>query len=152
MSNVNQINESTQPIGVQGANKPKGAQASDAFDALLNSAIDKTDKTEEDTMVSGLGEIAAPGFDLKSPSSVVTGKTDELLGLMDTYAAQLGNPDISLKRIAPVLEQMNSDAQRLMEETRFLGSQETGLKEIATQTAIAARTEYEKFQRGDYLS
>ena len=108
--------------------------------------------TIQDTQVSGLGEIAAPSFDLEDPSSIVTGKTDELLGLLDSYVSQLEDPNVSLKNIAPMLDKINANAGSLLEDTRFLGEADSGLKDIATQTVVAARTEYEKFQRGDYLS
>jgi hypothetical protein len=54
--------------------------------------------------------------------------------------------------MAPVLETIHQRADQLVEETRTLGSDHAGLRDIATQTAVAAQTEYIKFQRGDYLS
>lgn len=152
MANINQINESAQSMGSKVQQKPKGPEKTGAFDNLLNTALDKAEPAEGGPAVSSLGEISAPRFDLQTPASIVTGKTDALLGLMDTYVAQLGNPGVSLKSMAPVIEQMNHDADALMKEAKFLDTGETGLKEIATQTAVAARTEYVKFQRGDYLS
>jgi hypothetical protein len=152
MANVNQINETVQPMAGQVQNKPKTGEKSNAFETLLAGALDKPEAPEGGTPVSALGEIAATGFNLESPASLVTGKTDALLSLMDDYASQLGNPDVSLKSIAPVLEKMNADADALIKDTRFLNPEENELKSIATQTAVAAQTEYLKFQRGDYLS
>lgn len=152
MANVNQINETTQPMTGQTQNKTRVREGSEAFDALLNHALDQKESPGSVSGVSGLQELDAVRLEPATPSAIVYGKTDELLGLMDNYAAQLGNTDISLKAIAPVLEQMNADADDLIKETRFLGNQDSGLKEIATRTAIAAQTEYVKFQRGDYLS
>ena len=152
MANVNQINETSQPMIGQVQSKPKIREGSDAFNTLLNQALDQQGSMGGLTEVSELQELDAVRLDPPTASSVVYGKTDDLLALMDNYASQLGNTDISLKAIAPVLEQMNAEADALMKETRFLGSQDNGLKEIATQTAIAAQTEYVKFQRGDYVS
>ena len=152
MVNINQINELTQSMGGQAQAKPKAGDGTRAFDSVLSNALEKTDPAEGETKSAALGEIAAPGFELEDPSSLVTGKTDKLLGLLDSYASQLENPGVSLKSIAPMLEEINANAGSLLDETRFLGEEDSGLKDIATQTVVAARTEYEKFQRGDYLS
>ncbi|MCG8637125.1 MAG: hypothetical protein MI863_25045 [Desulfobacterales bacterium] len=151
MVNINQINELTQSMGGQAQAKPKAGDGTRAFDSVLSNALEKTDPAEGETKSAALGEIAAPGFELEDPSSLVTGKTDKLLGLLDSYASQLENPGVSLKSIAPMLEEINANAGSLLDETRFLGEEDSGLKDIATQTVVAARTEYEKFQRGDYL-
>ena len=75
-----------------------------------------------------------------------------LLGLLDDYSSKLENPGVSLKNIAPVLEKINQNADSLLKESMSLGSGNQELKNIATQTVIAARSEYVRFQRGDYLS
>ncbi|MDD9303776.1 MAG: hypothetical protein HUK40_16115 [Desulfobacter sp.] len=152
MANINQINEMAQSTGTQTQAKPKAGERSTGFDSLLSSALEKTDASEGDTKAMGLGEISSPGFELEAPSSIVTGKTDKLIGMLDNYVSQLENPQVSLKHIEPVLEEINADATALLEETRFLGDEDSQLKNIATQTVVAAKTEYLKFQRGDYLS
>ncbi len=157
MANINQINELTQAMGgvTSGAAK---TEKTDAFKNALTQAIgqEQTDETEspgmETTKVSPLGEIASTGLRLQDQSSIVSGKTDTLLGLLDAYSSNLENPDVSLKSIAPILEKINQNADSLLKESISLGPGNTELKDIATQTVIAAQTEYEKFQRGDYLS
>ncbi|MCP4720270.1 MAG: hypothetical protein GY860_12500, partial [Desulfobacteraceae bacterium] len=104
------------------------------------------------TMAPALEEIASTGLRIQNQSSIVSGKTDKLLGLLDAYSSKLENPEVSLKSIAPILEQINQNADSLLKESVFLGTGDTKLKEIATQTVIAAQTEYVKFQRGDYLA
>ncbi|MEH0021218.1 MAG: hypothetical protein V6Z89_16310 [Desulfobacter sp.] len=152
MVNINQINELIQSMGNPAQIKSKAGEGAEGFDSILNNALDSTESAEGETKSTALGEIASPAFNLEDPSSVVTGKTDELLDLLDTYASQLDNPGVSLKSIAPVLEEIKANAGSLLEQTQFLGAQDSGLKDIATQTAVAAQVEYEKFQRGDYLS
>jgi hypothetical protein len=101
----------------------------------------------------GLGEItSARTMPVPAQPELVSGSTEKLLELLDSYAGQLQNPDISLKHLAPVLETINQKADQLVTETLSLGPDHAGLKDIATQTAVAARVEYVKFQRGDYLS
>ena len=50
-----------------------------------------------------------------------------------------------------MLEELNADAASLLEETLSLGEDDQNLIDIATSTAVTAKTEYLKFQRGDYL-
>jgi hypothetical protein len=104
------------------------------------------------TMATALGEIPSVGLKVQDQSSIVSGKTDMLLGLLDDYSSKLENPGVSLKNIAPVLEKINQNADSLLKESMSLGSGNQELKNIATQTVIAARSEYVRFQRGDYLS
>ncbi len=152
MVNVNQINETQQTLTGGITKKARTGEGADTFNTLLNNALEKTDSSDGTAEVSGLQELSAPRFDLQSSSQVVTGKTDALLAQLEAYADQLGNPEVSLKSIAPAIEQMNADADALMNETRFLDTEDTELKDIATQTAVTIQTEYVKFQRGDYLS
>ena len=152
MVKINQVNESAQLLG--GADtSPQKTQKTDAFKNALSKAIDKTEATEMGTIsASGLEEIQSSYLQIQEQSSIVTGQTDNLLGLLDTFAAQLEDPEVSLKAIAPAIEELNETASTLLKETESLGQEESNLKEIATRTAVTARNEYIKFQRGDYLS
>jgi len=152
MVNINQINELAQSMGGHTQVKQKSGGNADDFGSILNSALEKTEAAEEGTQAMGLEEISAPVFELETLTSIVTGKTDKLLGMLETYAGQLENPEVSLKNIAPALEEINAKADSLLEDTRILGEDNSELKDIATQTVVTARTEYLKFQRGDYLT
>ncbi len=153
MVNIHHIHDTTQPIkNPQGETRKAGNK--DAFTSALNRALDKTEPSEmPGTTSHGLGEItSARTMPLPAQSDLVSGSTEKLLELLDTYVGQLQNPGVSLKHLAPVLESINQKADQLVAETRSLGPDQAGLRDIATQTAVAARTEYVKFQRGDYLS
>lgn len=161
MVNINQINELTKSMGVPAEGKPK-TEKSGGFENVLTQALGQaekagqTDETEppgmETTAASALEEIPSTGLYLQDQSAIVSEKTDALLGLLDAYSNQLEDPDISLKSIAPILEQINQKADSLLKESVSLGAGNANLKEIATQTVIAAQTEYQRFQRGDYVS
>ena len=149
MTNVNNIQSITQILDSQSA---KVSQSSElGFESLLNSAQEKVEASEEETKINELGEISAPDFEIQTVSSVVTGKTDELLTDLEIYASQLDDAAIPLKNIKPMLEKLNEDAASLLEETLSLSEDDQELIDIATSTAITAKTEYLKFQRGDYL-
>lgn len=153
MAGINHIHELTQSMG-KAAKTPKSDRTG-AFNNALSQALDKkTDKIASEigiTSPSTLGEIPATGLRIQDPASIVSGSTDKLLGLLDAYTRQLEDPGISLRAIAPILEQINEKAGTLLKETASLGTASKGLKDIATQTVVAARTEYMRFQRGDYL-
>ncbi len=151
MVNINNINEITKASACQSKPRQIDGESGPAFDSILNSALEKSAPGQNGGNVSGLEEIAAPRLNLETMSSIVTGKTDTLIGMLEDYAGQLDNPQVSLRQIEPVLAELNAKADALIEKTRFLGEADSNLKEIATQTAVTARTEYMKFQRGDYM-
>lgn len=152
MTHINQINESGQIFG-SGPAKTGNDQKTDAFENALTKAIDGKEAPEMETSQAGaLKEIASIGPKIQTLSDIVFGKTDQLLSMLDTYSSKLEDPQVSLKSIAPVLEEIKNSAGNLELEARSLAEQDAPLKEIATQTVVAAQTEYLKFQRGDYLS
>jgi len=158
MANINHIDKLTRSMEVPAAGTPK-KEKTGGFENVLTQALEKTDQTDEieppgmeAAAAPALGEIPSAGLYLKDQSAIVSEKTDALLELLDAYSNKLGNPDISLKNIAPILEQINQKADSLLKESLSLGSGNTNLKEIANQAIIAAQTEYHRFQRGYYVS
>lgn len=149
MTNVNNIQSITQILDSQST---KVSQTSgEGFESVLNSAQERIQASEEGTKINELDEISAPGFDIQTVSTVVTDKTNELLTKLESYASQLDDAGIPLKSIKPMLEKLDEDATSLLEETLSLGEDDQELIDIATSAAITAKTEYLKFQRGDYL-
>ena len=151
MTNINNIQSITQIIDSQTTKESKSSGRAQGFESLLNSALEKTQESEKGTQTSELGEISAMNFDIQTVSSIVTDKTDKLLTSLESYASKLDDTNVSLKDIGPVLEELNADAVSLLEETLSLGKDDQTLIDIATSTAVTAKTEYLKFQRGDYL-
>lgn len=151
MTNINNIQSITQIIDSQSTKVSKTSGQAQGFESLLNSELEKTQESEKGIQTSELGEIPAPAFDIQTVSSIVTDKTDKLLTSLERYASKLDDTNVSLKDIEPVLEELNADAASLLEETLSLGKDDQNLIDIATSTAVTAKTEYLKFQRGDYL-
>ncbi len=152
MANINQINESAQTIAASSTKAAKKGGA-DAFGDALSKAFDKTpvDKMQQ-APATALKEIASAQPNVIQSSDIVSGKTDKLLDMLDKYSAQLQDPGVTLKTIEPVLEEINLSAGTLLKETQNLTAEDENLKRVATQTIVAAQTEYLKFQRGDYSS
>lgn len=152
MTHINKINESDHAFAALNAKVSKN-KAPDAFENAFNKALDKTQSPGiEHTAASGLGEIASKDLKFLNSSEIVSDKTETLLKLLDSYSAKLEDPNIPLKQIAPILEEINTSASRLLNATQQLTGDTEELKTIATQTIATAQTEYLKFQRGDYLS
>ena len=149
MTNINNIQNISQILDSQ--SKKVSRTSGQEFESVLNSAQEKLEASGENSQTSELGEISAMDFDIQTVSEIVTDKTEKLLTNLERYAFQLDDTNVSLKEIEPVLEGLNEDAASLLEETLSLGEDDQDLIDIATSTAISAKTEYLKFQRGDYL-
>ncbi len=132
------------PSAVTGGNFQQAL--SQAFDIREGSPMNSTAPLE------ALEEIAPMHMPvIQEPSQVVNGKTNDLLDLLDHYAGQLQDTNISLKALSPVLEKINHSADGLLSAARTLGDEDTQLQQIANQTALTARNAYIQFQRGDLL-
>ena len=152
MTDINQINESTQSFAASNT-KAQRSKEGNAFENEFSKALDKTEAPQMDAMpTNALREIASIDLNIMNSSDIVSGRTDKLLSMLDSYSLKLQDPNISLKSIAKVLEEIKDTAGSLLKETERLTDADTNLKMIATHTIVTAETEYLKFQRGDYLS
>ena len=149
MTNINPINETNPTFGASNTIPSKTGET-DSFGIALSKALDKTQEPEmEGTTANALMEIGSKEPNIFNTSDIVAKKTDKLLEMLESYSSKLDDAAVSLKSIAPVLEEINTNAESLMKEAQFLT--DTALKKIATQTIVTAQKEYLKFQRGDYL-
>jgi hypothetical protein len=146
---VKKIVDVTNSPAIQGPRKPQ-PKNDNLFHQRLNEAQEKN-QTSTANHVAGanrLGEIQPTGFPrIESASTTVANKTDNLLNLLDNYAKDMENPNKSLKDIEPLIVSIQRKASELMDATARISPD---LKEIATETAVAANSEYIKFYRGDY--
>jgi len=156
---INPINSST-PIERQGEIAKQGEGPSkinaNIFKQALDKAIDSNKKEystiEKVTQNSSLSEInAILDKSIDDPDIEIQDKTDLLLKQLDYYSAQLENPNITLKNIEPLLEEIKKSAGSLLENTGSKKFIDENLINIAKQSALTANTEYIKFQRGDYI-
>jgi hypothetical protein len=142
------------PISENQAIYPQGniqKTSNDFFKQSLEKALE-AQKTSEAPLSTPLGEIRPTVFhQIKDPVESVTTQTNQLLDLLDHYASDLNNPSKSLKDIAPLLEEINTNAQELLAETEKMPSTEDPLRGIASSAAITAQVELIKFNRGDYV-
>lgn len=150
MTQINNINGSP---AVQTGQR-SGTSATGDFQGTLENALDKTSgNSAESGTIAALGEPQAINFSqgMPQPPTDVADQADNLLGLLESYADGLENPETSLKELSSLVDRIQEEAQQLMasaDESTTAGSE---LKQIAEQTALTASMEYVKFQRGDYV-
>lgn len=132
--------------------KPTDKSDGELFKKALDKAVsgsETAEKPQAPSTAGSLGEIMATSFpNVEYPSNDVMEKTDRLLGLLDSYARDLGDPGKTLKDIEPLITDIKESALRLSEEA---GENDPKLAGIAKETAMTAAKEYLKFNRGDYV-
>ncbi len=150
---MTQINTIQENAVVQTGQRP-GAASEDGFQnsldiALAHKAAGKADGEQS----AALSEPRSPHNNQAiAPSEAeVVCQTDSLLGLLESYADDLGNPMATMKDLAALVGRIKDRAQQLMDSADRSTSAGNGLKDIAKQAAIAANVEYIKFQRGDFI-
>jgi hypothetical protein len=74
--------------------------------------------------------------------------SEQALDLLDTYSKALVDPDISLKSLVPVVEELDAMRSKLLDASSFL-SDDDSLKGIMADTASTLFGEVMRFRRGD---
>ena len=83
--------------------------------------------------------------------SALVNRVDDLLNVLDEYRQKLGDHQVSLKEIYPLVNRMEADQESLMPAFNSL-SDEDGLKDILNQTLMTTSLEVIRFNRGDYIA
>ncbi|OQY00673.1 MAG: hypothetical protein B6I26_07055 [Desulfobacteraceae bacterium 4572_130] len=148
---INKINQNIQNLTDKKIEIKENNQ-SNLFQQTLEKAGNKIKNSEIHNISSkSLKEIPSKSLGMYNSYSSIEIKTDKLLQMLEYYSTQIGDPKISLKRIEPVLEQIKTQAEKLIQKTKDLPDVNSDIKNIARECALMANTEYIKFQRGDYL-
>ena len=148
---INKINQSMQNLTDKKIEIKENNQ-NNLFEQTLEKATNKIKSSEINNIPSkSLKEIPSTSLEIHNSYSNIETKTDKLLQMLEYYSTQIGDPKISLKKIEPVLEQIKTQAEKLIQKTNDLPDVDSDIKNIARKCALMANTEYIKFQRGDYL-
>ncbi|MDZ7597238.1 MAG: hypothetical protein U5J82_02845 [Desulfobacterales bacterium] len=70
---------------------------------------------------------------------------------MALYAHHLADPAKSLREIAPLVAEIQAQADRLMAAADAGLQHDADLQTLATRSAVAANVEVIRFRRGDYV-
>ncbi len=99
-----------------------------------------------------LGEIQSAVMpSVENDSSALVDRTGRLIDLMDVYAHHLADPAKSLREIAPLVAEIQTQADRLMAAADAGLQHDADLQTLATRSAVAANVEVIRFRRGDYV-
>jgi hypothetical protein len=151
LGQIDQINEA---IVTQTPKKTSGTPVQIPFSASFQNALSQQIPNDTGSMrrTSGLVEPQSPIINQPDVSPTdVAGRTDRLLGLLESYVTGLENPGATLKELAPIVAQMKDEATQLMSSTDAHPAGGDDLNGIAAKAALTANVEYIKFQRGDYI-
>lgn len=124
------------------------------FEKILNETLDGTQKvsggqsqTAFVSPLSSLQPVSSSAIDRQD----TVGRIGNLLDLLDRYRRMLTDPLVALKKMEPILQEMDQEKQNLAPVLESL-SDADGLKEILNQTLVTAQMEITKFYRGDYVA
>ena len=151
MTDINPVQNGPQQTGPEKSPK-KTPFADKSFQQAFNRAIDNMEPSDMKNSPPGaLTELPPGNMRPGIGASDLAEKADQALQSLDRYSEKLGDASVSLKNLEPALQQLKEDAGRLIEEAENSPYSDSDLKRIAQEFAVTARTEYIKFQRGDYL-
>ena len=135
----------------------KGNQRSETggseFSAILEESLEDMactgDISSKDDQVQ-VGGISRSQLDIfgKAETSAVD-QVENCLNILSDYQEKLGNPDVTLKELSPLVEQMTQEGERLTSILDSLAENDS-LKGIANETLVLSSLESIKFNRGDY--
>lgn len=126
---------------------------SGAFAELLKTRLAAGEA--EKTAAVPSGPVPLSGVQMTAPLQPGTFSplegTERLLSLMDAYRGQLTDGGASLRQIEPTVRRMAEALPELEASCERLPADD-GLRQVANEAMVAARTEILRFERGDYIA
>lgn len=154
MTKISELSENMRSIQQQNKKKTEPTDGN-LFKATFDKALSgKTEGAapEKASTLPPLGGVNAINYtSIDSVESGLDKKTYQLLDKLDQYSSKLGNPEISLKEIEPLITKINDEATELTRNVSENDESSPELKRLARESAVSANTEYIKFMRGDYV-
>ncbi len=146
------INENPEILGdytakTNAATKPTGSEFSAVLEETLGNVSGTNTVEQQNAKIEGLSKAQFDFFSNKEDTAI--DQVENYLNLLNAYQEKLGNPDVSLKEISPLLDQMKEEQGRLSAALDSLPEGD-GLKDILNETLIISSLETIKFNRGDY--
>jgi hypothetical protein len=123
-----------------------------SFDSILQESLDTTTKIPQETtgppVLDPLAAMQSTSLNARIDTSAVE-QTTKLLDNLEVYSQKLGDPNVSLKELYPLLKEIEAQNTELMPKLNGLTDGD-GLKSILNQALSVASIESAKFRRGDY--
>jgi hypothetical protein len=149
MTKIDGISKGSQPVSPQKLQETD----SDLFKKTLDEALKVKEGLQTEKLSPGiLKEIASSSLQpVADAPQDFNQRTNQLLDLLDHYVRDLGNPEKTLREVEPLVKQLKTGAEELLEMAEKEILQDSPLRTIAEEGAMRANIEYIKFYRGDYL-
>jgi hypothetical protein len=146
------INENPEILGDytakgNAAPRPTGSEFSAVLEETLGNTSGANTVEQQGSKIEGLSKAQFDFFSNKEDTAI--DQVENYLNLLDAYQEKLGNPDVTLKEISPLLDQIKEEQGRLSAALDSLPEGD-GLKDILNETLIISSLETIKFNRGDY--
>lgn len=124
------------------------------FGAILHETIERssdvTSSPQGPSMMNNISEIRLNPFSPVEKTRIID-RVEKFLNILDEYHRELGNPQVTLNDIYPLINNMTAEKEDLISSFNSLPDGDK-LKEILNRTLITSSIEIIKFNRGDYLS
>ena len=123
------------------------------FGAILKEAVENSSKVDAEDQKPSINTISEIQFNtfLSGEKIPMVDRVEKYLDLLDEYRQKLANPQVTLKDIYLLINEMEVGKQSLIPVLNSLPDGD-GLKDILNQTLITSSLEIIKFNRGDYLT
>jgi len=123
------------------------------FRRILQQSVPQGETTGPIQRTNSLPEIhSAHPIQVVHPEKPLVSRAAQILDLFNDYCQQLDNPDVTLKQIEPVLNDMVSQTEFLHRDCTNTVDCPPGFKRITEELFMQAKLEQFKFQRGDYIT
>lgn len=113
-----------------------------AFEDILNGISNTSVKEARNVQAS----CPVDGINLRKINALSL--SEQALDMLDAYSKGLANPDLSLKALAPMVEDLNQMRSSVLDAGSFL-SDDDPLKGIMNDVASTINGEVMRFRRGD---
>ena len=117
---------------------------------LSESASETAGVSEGPLGVYSLPPLAGIGNSVQGQNRSIQ-TADRMLNVLEEYQKALGDPEVSLKNLYPMIQSLSSEVQGMNEGTENLPANDP-LRKILGEIGILTAVEVEKFNRGDYIS
>jgi hypothetical protein len=126
-------------VNRQASPPPRGPAGtfSEIFSGQINTLNKTADKSEDPGISQGKKEVLDRG--------------DDILTLLETYAADLNNPCKTLKQMAPLVNAIEQEVVQFQKNAGEQAAMDADLKGWVNDLSLTARVATAKFFRGDFL-
>ncbi len=111
------------------------------FDDVFNRELTSLEKTPD----------AQPDSGGNDPRAQLLSRGEDILTLLETYAADLENPAKTLKQMAPLVDVIEHEIHQFEKKAAAWFSGDQALLGWANDLSLTARIATVKFHRGDFL-